>query len=89
MILFITGDTFLWGKYTNTYAIRDAANSSASCSFNIYVMRKWSFYSMLKICIQLICVYCYWVCKSESVVQTISIDIIFYKMNLCFSIKEI
>lgn len=40
MILFITGDTFLWGKYTNTYAIRDAANSSASCSFNIYVMRK-------------------------------------------------
>ncbi|XP_062611525.1 uncharacterized protein LOC134273339 [Saccostrea cucullata] len=33
-----SGDTFLWGKYTNTYAIRDASGSSASCSFNIYVM---------------------------------------------------
>ncbi|XP_061175426.1 uncharacterized protein LOC133184388 [Saccostrea echinata] len=33
-----SGDTFLWGKYTNTYAIRDATGSSVSCSFNIYVM---------------------------------------------------
>lgn len=38
--LCITGDKFSWGKYTNMYAIRDAANSSTFCSFNIYVMRK-------------------------------------------------
>lgn len=36
----ITGDKFSWGKYTNVYAILDAANSSTFCSFNIYVMRK-------------------------------------------------
>lgn len=38
--LCISGDKFSWGKYTNVYAIRDAANSSTFCYFNIYVMRK-------------------------------------------------
>ncbi|XP_065923868.1 uncharacterized protein [Magallana gigas] len=35
-----SGETFLWGKYTNMYVIRDEKNTSNFCSFNIYVMRE-------------------------------------------------
>ena len=40
MIILLTGRVFIWGKWTNTYIVKDDDDNAATCSFDIYVRCK-------------------------------------------------